>query len=458
MTTERYHRQSRHQRRDHLPQRGAQAREGNRTRLILIQTSDLLSEKRPCPRRRSRQRRHRPSLDRPPFPRLSPVRSPCPPAKPPACRQQETVRSMMIRESLGPTRHRVIRRQPRPWPRRRARPISRQPGRIVVEPRVFSSVGSCRFRHRVRSRTPEHRKATAERRHRESTDSDCMPHLPRREDTGRASGRWRAGWPKPECTRASPGGSLPPLGARRERPPNLAEGAGNLPEGCGRRSAGREPAWERPRGRTITPFPSGRPGLEARSVAGEGSSGEPRLPRPELRGSPGNGRSGAVSAYLWAPGSPRIDDLGSPRGMGRVRIAFEHSFGEGTRGSRSEPQWPTGFPARAARSRLTRFACPPAFRRRETRHPNAGPIPSPLSARETQTTSDTINPKNHLSVKAGQVHLGFQSSTRGRFFKTSKKRRQRVRESRHSDPVFPLSRHGPAGSSTTAGNADRAVL
>jgi len=31
-------------------------------------------------------------------------------------------------------------------------------------------------------------------------------------------------------------------------------------------------------------------------------------------------------------------------------------------------------------------------------------------------------------------------------------------ESRHSGPVFPLSRHGPAGSSTLAGNADRAVL
>ena len=30
-------------------------------------------------------------------------------------------------------------------------------------------------------------------------------------------------------------------------------------------------------------------------------------------------------------------------------------------------------------------------------------------------------------------------------------------ESRHSRPVFPLSRYGPAGSSTTAGSADRAV-
>ncbi len=34
----------------------------------------------------------------------------------------------------------------------------------------------------------------------------------------------------------------------------------------------------------------------------------------------------------------------------------------------------------------------------------------------------------------------------------------RARESRHSSTVFPLSRHGPAGSSATAGNADRAVL
>ena len=34
----------------------------------------------------------------------------------------------------------------------------------------------------------------------------------------------------------------------------------------------------------------------------------------------------------------------------------------------------------------------------------------------------------------------------------------RARESRHSSPFFPLSRHGPAGSSPTAGNADRAVL
>ena len=31
-------------------------------------------------------------------------------------------------------------------------------------------------------------------------------------------------------------------------------------------------------------------------------------------------------------------------------------------------------------------------------------------------------------------------------------------ESRHSSPVFPLSRHGPAESSPMAGNADRAVL
>ena len=30
--------------------------------------------------------------------------------------------------------------------------------------------------------------------------------------------------------------------------------------------------------------------------------------------------------------------------------------------------------------------------------------------------------------------------------------------SRHSDPVFPLFWYSPAGSSTTAGNADRAVL
>ena len=33
-----------------------------------------------------------------------------------------------------------------------------------------------------------------------------------------------------------------------------------------------------------------------------------------------------------------------------------------------------------------------------------------------------------------------------------------ARESRHSFPFFPLSRYGPAGSSPTAGNADRAVL
>ena len=34
----------------------------------------------------------------------------------------------------------------------------------------------------------------------------------------------------------------------------------------------------------------------------------------------------------------------------------------------------------------------------------------------------------------------------------------RTRESRHSGPIFLLSPHGPAGSSTTAENADRAVL
>ena len=36
-------------------------------------------------------------------------------------------------------------------------------------------------------------------------------------------------------------------------------------------------------------------------------------------------------------------------------------------------------------------------------------------------------------------------------------RRMRGAESRHSSPFFPLSRHGPVGSSPTAGNADRAV-
>ena len=35
---------------------------------------------------------------------------------------------------------------------------------------------------------------------------------------------------------------------------------------------------------------------------------------------------------------------------------------------------------------------------------------------------------------------------------------RRARESRHSGPIFPLSRHGPAGSNPTAGNADRAAL
>ena len=53
---------------------------------------------------------------------------------------------------------------------------------------------------------------------------------------------------------------------------------------------------------------------------------------------------------------------------------------------------------------LPRFACPPSFGRRETRHPNEGPVPSPLPVRGRQTTSDTINPKNQPSVKAGQVH------------------------------------------------------
>jgi len=36
----------------------------------------------------------------------------------------------------------------------------------------------------------------------------------------------------------------------------------------------------------------------------------------------------------------------------------------------------------------------PPFGRRETRHPNAGPTPPLPSAKETQTRSDTINPKN----------------------------------------------------------------
>ena len=33
-----------------------------------------------------------------------------------------------------------------------------------------------------------------------------------------------------------------------------------------------------------------------------------------------------------------------------------------------------------------------------------------------------------------------------------------TQESRHLGPVFPLSRYGPAGSSATTRNADRAVL
>ena len=41
---------------------------------------------------------------------------------------------------------------------------------------------------------------------------------------------------------------------------------------------------------------------------------------------------------------------------------------------------------------------------------------------------------------------------------TSPKRLCGTRESRNSNPVFPLLRHGPAGSSPAAGNADRAVL
>ncbi len=40
----------------------------------------------------------------------------------------------------------------------------------------------------------------------------------------------------------------------------------------------------------------------------------------------------------------------------------------------------------------------------------------------------------------------------------SEERRQRVRESRHSSTFFPLSGHDPAGSSSRAGNADRAFL
>ena len=51
----------------------------------------------------------------------------------------------------------------------------------------------------------------------------------------------------------------------------------------------------------------------------------------------------------------------------------------------ARPCWPAGG--------LPRFACPPSFGGRETRHPNEGPVPPPLSARERKTTSDTINPK-----------------------------------------------------------------
>ena len=60
-------------------------------------------------------------------------------------------------------------------------------------------------------------------------------------------------------------------------------------------------------------------------------------------------------------------------------------------------------------------------------------------------------------------HLGRNGllGTRGRevgFRHLPKRRPGRTRESRHPGPVFPPSRYGPAGSSTMARNADRAVL
>lgn len=64
-------------------------------------------------------------------------------------------------------------------------------------------------------------------------------------------------------------------------------------------------------------------------MEGKGSSGEPRLRRPAPRGSSGHGRSGAVSAYLRALGSPGIDGLGSPRSYGSGENRLRHSLGEG---------------------------------------------------------------------------------------------------------------------------------
>jgi len=75
----------------------------------------------------------------------------------------------------------------------------------------------------------------------------------------------------------------------------------------------------------IIPLPS-LAGPEAPSVAGEGSSDEPRLPGHRYADRAETTDPGVVSANLRAVGSPRSDDHRPPRGTGRVRIAFEHSL------------------------------------------------------------------------------------------------------------------------------------
>ena len=63
-----------------------------------------------------------------------------------------------------------------------------------------------------------------------------------------------------------------------------------------------------------------------------------------------------------------------------------------------------------------------------------------------------------LRGDTGPGVAGFGGRGREVGFRDLRPRGARAREFRHSSPFHPLSRHGPAKSGTTAGNADRAIL
>ena len=78
--------------------------------------------------------------------------------------------------------------------------------------------------------------------------------------------------------------------------------------------------------------------------------------------------------------------------------------------------------------------------------------PAPVAATHPLRTAPTGPPEKSRSSWPPIVRS--QQARRGR----ARERPDHASRSRQLTPVFPLSRHGPAGSSTTAGSADRAAL